>query len=301
MRSAMQIAVASLFVGGAVLGLKLLAWRLTGSVALLSDALESIVNLATAVAALVALRVAARPADERHPYGHHKAELLSATLEGALIVLAALLIFSEAYRGYVVPRRLDMPLPGLLLNGAATAINGAWAVVLVRQGRKLRSPALDAEGKHLLTDVFTSVGVGAGVLLAYGLDWPLLDPLLAAVVGVGILWSGLRMLRSTLSKLLDEAAHDDMLHRIRALIAAHGAGAIEAHALKTRQAGRAMFVEFHLVVPGTMPVGEAHEICDRIEAALHENIPECEVLIHVEPGHMSETTGITEIPCPRAV
>lgn len=292
MSEPLRLAAGSLVVGCAVLALKLLAWWMTGSVALLSDALESTVNLATAFAALVAIRVAARPADAGHPFGHHKAEFFSAVLEGVMIIVAAIFILREAWEGLLAPRAIDAPLPGLLVNGAATALNAVWAFVLVRRGRALRSPALVADGKHLWADVVTSAGVAAGVLMAMVTGWWILDPLMAALVAVNILWSGWRVTTQSLSGLMDEAVPDEMLGRIRDVISAEADGAVEAHDLRTRHAGSATFVEFHLVVPGTMTVYAAHEICDRVEAAIARAVPDARVTIHVEPEHKSKQTGI---------
>ena len=292
MSSVLKLASASLVVGMLVLGLKLLAWWVTGSVALLSDALESIVNVATALAALIAIRVAARPADATHPFGHHKAEFFSAVLEGILIIFAALVILREAYHGIMAPRALTAPIEGLLINGGATALNGLWAFILVRWGRKLKSPALVADGHHLWTDVLTSLGVAMGVVLAVATGWWILDSLMAALVALNILWTGLKLVKSSLSSLMDEAVPDDTLALIRDTIAGESTGAVEAHDLKTRHAGRATFVEFHLVVPGQMSVFDAHEICDRIEAALHRAVPDLQVSIHIEPDHKSKDTGI---------
>ena len=185
-----KIAIGSIVIGTSVLGLKTAAWWITGSVALLSDALESIVNVTTAFASLIAVRVAARPADANHPYGHHKAEYFSAGLEGLLIIGASILILHEAYGGFMAPAPLDAPIEGLFLNGVATAINAFWAWLLISRGRKLRSPALHADGKHLLTDVITSAGVAIGILLAMITGGWFLDPLMALLVGVNILWSG---------------------------------------------------------------------------------------------------------------
>lgn len=292
MPTALKLAAGSLIIGILVLGLKTLAWWLTGSVALLSDALESTVNLATAFAALVAIRVAARPADATHPFGHHKAEFFSAVLEGVMIILAALFILREAFHGFLAPVPLDAPIEGLAINGLATAINGVWAFILVRQGRRLVSPALVADGKHLWTDVYTSVGVAVGVLLAMLTGWWLLDPLMAAVVAVNILWSGSRVVKESLSGLMDEALSDGTLTMIEEVIAAEAQGAVEAHDLKTRHAGSANFIEFHLVVPAEMTVYDAHEICDRIEAGIARVLPNTRVTIHVEPEHKSKDTGV---------
>ncbi len=292
MSTTLKLASGSLLVGLVVLGLKLLAWRMTGSIALLSDALESTVNLATAFAALVAIRVAARPADDNHPFGHHKAEFFSAVLEGVLIIVAALFILREAYTGFLNPRSIDAPIEGLIVNGIATALNGIWATVLVRQGTRLKSPALVADGRHLWTDVYTSLGVAVGVLLAVGTGWQLLDPLMAALLAVNILWTGSKVVRESLSGLMDEAVPEATLERISEVIAAEAGGAVEAHDLRTRHAGRATFVEFHLVVPGEMTVWHAHEICDRVEAAIGKAVPDSRVTIHVEPDHKVKNTGI---------
>ncbi|PIV76058.1 MAG: cation-efflux pump, partial [Rhodobacteraceae bacterium CG17_big_fil_post_rev_8_21_14_2_50_65_11] len=213
-----KLAIGSLIVGLAVLALKGLAYWVTGPVALLSDALESTVNLATAGAALIAVRVAERPADANHPYGHHKAEFFSAVLEGILIIIAALLILREAWLGFQAPRAIDAPIEGLLINAAATVLNAGWCWVLLRLGRRVRSPALVADGKHLLADVVTSVGVAVGVLLAYATGWWVLDPALAALVAVNILWSGARVIRESLIALMDEAVPDTTLQRIRDVI-----------------------------------------------------------------------------------
>ncbi len=292
MSAAIKLAVGSLLVGVVVLGLKAIAWWITGSVALLSDALESTVNLTTAFAALIAIKVAQRPADANHPFGHHKAEFFSAVLEGVMIIIAALFILREAYDGLMSPRALDAPIEGLLVNGVATALNAAWAMVLVRQGRRLKSPALVADGKHLWTDVLTSCGVAIGVLAAFVTGWWVFDPIMAALVAVNILWSGSRVVKESLSGLMDEAVPETTLLQIRKAISAKAHGAVEAHDLRTRHAGKVTFVEFHLVVPGDMTVFDAHEICDRIEAAIAKAVPDSRVTIHVEPEHKQKHTGI---------
>ncbi|MDO5758598.1 MAG: cation diffusion facilitator family transporter [Rhodobacterales bacterium] len=287
-----KLATGSIFVGFVVLGLKCLAYWMTGSVALLSDALESTVNVATAFAALIAIYIAAMPADDNHPYGHHKAEFFSAVLEGVMIIIAALLILREAYRGFVEPAVLDAPIAGLLVNLGATVINAVWAWILISRGRKERSPALVADGKHLLTDVLTSVGVAVGVSLAFVTGWWVLDPALAVLVALHILWSGFMIMKESLSGLMDEAVSDEMLSSICKIIAAEAGGATEAHDLRTRHAGAAIFIDFHLVVPGETTVFSAHEICDRIEKALITEIAEARITIHVEPEHKSKQAGV---------
>lgn len=295
MSRATRIGYGSLIVAVVVLGIKALAWLMTGSVALYSDAMESIVNLATALAALVAIRVAERPADAGHPYGHHKAEYFSAVLEGVMIVIAALLILHASATALLDPQPLDAPYSGLAVNLLASVVNGAWCWVLLREGRRLRSPALQADGRHLLSDVVSSVGVTIGVLAAVltGMYW--LDPVLAALVALNILWSGWVVVRASVGGLMDAAVPPETLAQMHAVIAAQGEGAVQAHDLRTRHAGNATFVEFHLVVPGEMSVDEAHRICDRIEAGLKEMVENCIVTIHVEPEHKAKRSGAVTI------
>lgn len=292
MTTAVRIAGLSVAIGILVLGIKTLAWWMTGSIALLSDALESIVNVATALAALIALRVAARPADADHPYGHHKAEYFSAVLEGVLICVAALFILREAWAGLQAPRVIDSAFAGLAVNFVAGVINGLWSLVLLRQGRALSSPALVADGRHLVADVVSSVGVTLGVGLAVLTGWYWLDPALAILVAFNILWSGWLVVRSSVGGLMDESVPEDDLAAMRAVIAENASGAVQAHDLRARHAGAATFVDFHLVVPGDMSVDDAHEICDRLEAALKSEISQCTVTIHVEPDHKAKTKAI---------
>ena len=286
------IAAVSIGVAFAVMGIKYMAYLTTGSVAFYSDALESIVNVLAAIIALAAIIVAAKPADKEHPFGHHKAELFSAIFEGALIMVAALFIVRECYDALSNPRELNEPIAGLLINGGATVLNGAWSAFLINRGRKWRSPALLADGRHLLMDVWTSVGVFVGISVAVITGWSILDPLIAVAVAAYILWSGYGIVINSLSSLLDEAAPLDVQERVREVIKSHGDGALQVHDIRTRQAGRIIFVEFHLVVPGTMSVAKSHIICDRLEAALEKTIQGTEVVIHVEPEHeVKVTTG----------
>jgi cation diffusion facilitator family transporter len=291
MDKALKLAIGSIVVGILVLGLKYQAYRLTGSIALYSDALESTINVATAIAAFFAVRLSAAPPDANHPYGHHKAEYLSAVLEGVLIVIAALMVLREAYFGFVEPRAIEAPLQGLLVNGAASVINAIWCLVLFRFGSRWRSPALVADARHLWADVVTSVGVLVGVGLVAVTGWLPLDPILAALVAVNILWSGWRLMRESIGGLMDEAVPEETLARVKELISAHADGAIEAHDVRTRLAGRVTFIEFHLVVPGIMSVSESHSLCDRIEAALRQGIEGAMITIHVEPEEKAKHPG----------
>jgi len=286
------LAAISVGVGVLVLAIKIAAWLLTGSVALFSDAMESIVNVAGSTAALIAISYSARPADANHPYGHHKAEYFSVVLEGVLIIVAAVAILREAYGAFLSPHMFEAPVAGLAVSAVASAINGVWCWVLIREGRKRRSPAMVADGKHLLTDVVTSVGVIFGLVAAYLTGIAELDPILAAVVAVNILWAGWRLIRESLGGLMDEAVPEKTLAEIRQIISANAEGAIEAHDLRTRLAGRATFVDFHLVVVGSMPVSDAHGICDRIEKALRAAVPDAMITIHVEPEDKAKHHGV---------
>jgi cation diffusion facilitator family transporter len=293
--STSTLALASIGVGLVVLALKLGAWWVTGSVALYSDALESIVNVATAVAALAAISYSARPADPSHPYGHEKAEYFSVVFEGVLIVIAAISILREAWFALLAPAALDRPFEGIAVNIVATVINAAWAYVLIQVGRRRRSPALEADGIHVFTDVLTSLGVVVGLGLALATGWLILDPILAALVAVNILWQGWKLIRSSVGGLMDAAAPAEMVETIRQIISATADGAIEAHDVKTRRAGRRTFVEFHLVVPGTMSVAESHDICDRIEKALRAEVPDTTATIHVEPEDKAKFSGVVVV------
>ena len=287
-----KLAVGSLLVGVTVLGLKYLAYWLTGSVALYSDALESIVNVVTAAVALVAVRIASKPADANHPFGHHKVEYISAVIEGVMIVVAALLIVHEAYDNLLDPRQFSAPIKGLAVNGAASVLNAVWCWVLITRGKLLRSPALVADGRHLLADVISSGGVVVGLSLAVALNLPILDPALALMVAVNILWSGWQVLKESTGGLMDEAVPEGTLARIRQIISEHADGALEAHDVRTRHAGRMTFIEFHLVVPGEMSVNQAHDICDRIEAALRGDDEHSWITIHVEPESNAKHSGV---------
>ncbi|MDP3895997.1 MAG: cation diffusion facilitator family transporter [Mesorhizobium sp.] len=282
-RKVATLAAWSIAVAVVVMGLKFVAWQLTGSVALFSDALESIVNVIAAVAALTAIRVSHLPADDEHPFGHHKAEYFSAVLEGVLIVVAALLILFEVWRAWETPVDLTAPWPGLAVNGVAAVVNFGFALILLRVGRAERSPALVADGRHIMTDVVTSIGVLGGLVAAVATGWAILDPLLAIVVAVNILWQGWKVIGESMQGLMDRAVDPVEAARIRGIISTNSKGALEVHDLKTRTAARATFIEFHLVVDANMTVGESHVICDRIEEALKAEISSVRVTIHVEP------------------
>lgn len=289
--STLRIALGSLAVSLIVLAIKYAAYKLTGSVALYSDALESIINVATATAAIIAISFAARPADDGHPYGHHKAEYLSAVVVGALIVLAAVAILRQAYLGFMYPQPLDAPWSGMAVSTAATVLNMVWGTLLMRHGKKHRSAALVSDGRHLMADVITSVAVLIGVALVIATGITVLDSLIASLIALHVLYNGWEVIRANASGLLDESAPPQELNLIRTTIAATSTNALEVHDLRTRHAGKVTFIEFHLVVDGKMTVATSHDICDRIEAALKTAIPGAMVSIHVEPEHKAKHTG----------
>lgn len=287
-RTVRRLSFWTIIVGIAILGIKLLAWWLTGSVALLSDAMESIVNVVASLMVFYAIRVAYKPADENHPFGHFKAEYISAVTEGVLILVAAALIAREAIMAFAVPRTLDAPAAGIALSVLASVGNGAWGFILIRYGRKARSPALVADGRHLWTDVITSAGVVAGLFLALATGWLWLDPLMALAVAASIVFHGWRLVSSSIQGLMDAAMEPADRALVERIVAEMSDGALEFHDLKTREAGRARFIEFHLVVPSEMTVECSHQICDRIEDALEEQLSGAKVTIHVEPAHKAK-------------
>jgi cation diffusion facilitator family transporter len=268
----------------ATIGIKTLAWWLTGSVALLSDALEALVNLAAAVLALSMLRLAFSPADQDHPYGFSKAEYFSAGIEGALIVLAAIGIVATALPRLAAPQPIEAAGPGLALSVAASVINLAVATVLLRAGKAHRSITLEADGKHLMTDVWTSAGVLVGVLLVLATGWLILDPLVALAVAANIVWQGIGLMRRSVSGLLDAAipqADRDAITRIFAEYSRrHG---IAFHAFRTRRAARRRFVSFHMLVPDQWTVSQAHRLSEEVEERVRELVDGAVVFTHIEP------------------
>ena len=284
-RSLARIATGSIAVALIVLALKVIAWQFTGSVALYSDALESTINVVSASIVWQALRIGARPADEDHPFGHHKAEYMSAVVIGVLIVLAAVMILREASLSLLAARALHPDPTGLAVSALATLVNLFWARHLVRSSESHRSPALAADGRHIMSDVWTSLGALAGLGLMLVTGWYALDALIAILVGLNILREGSKVIRTSIDGLMDKALGQSDSACIRDIVQTHAAGAIEVHDIRTRSAGAVRFVEFHLVVDGRMSVAASHAICDRLELALHQAMPDVQVTIHVEPGH----------------
>jgi cation diffusion facilitator family transporter len=292
MGRSLKVAWGSLGISIVVLAMKVSAYWVTGSVALYSDALETVINVVAAVGALVALWFAEQPADANHPYGHNKAEYLSAVVEGALVLATALAIGHAAWLGWQTPHAPETPFLGIALNAVAGAINLVWALVLIRSGSKWKSPALVAGGKHIMTDVWTTGGVVVGFALVPLTGWLRLDPAVAALVALNILWAGFGMLRESVGGLMDEVVDPDAVATLRRIISENADGAIEAHDVRTRTAGNVTFVEFHLVVPGRMTVDDSHTICDRIERALRETLGNAVINIHVEPERKAKHSGV---------
>ena len=268
----------------ATIALKALAWWLTGSVGLLSDALESLVNLAAALLMLSMLRLAATPPGQAFPYGLSKAEYISAGVEGALIVLAAGGILYAAIPRLLAPEPLEAPLLGLSITVVASLINFGVAVVLTRAGKRHDSITLEADGQHLMTDVWTSAGVIAGVALVYATGWQRLDPLVALAVAFHVVWTGIGLVRRSVVGLLDAAISPEDQNEVNKIFNEYANRyAVKFHAFRTRQAGSRRFISFHLLVPDEWSVKRAHQLSEEIEERIRSLVPNSGVLVHIEP------------------
>ena len=267
----------------ATIVLKGLAWKLTDSVGLLSDAIESFVNLAGALMALAMLTVAARPADDVHAHGHTKAEYFSSAFEGFLIFVAAVWIAIEAVERLRNPRPVQAVSVGLLVAVLATIVNFVTARILMTVGRTSRSITLEADAHHLLTDVWTSIGVMTGVGLVWLTGWLWLDPTIALLVAANILWMGWHLMRRSAAGLMDASLPKSELERIEAVLASYRRQGLDFHALRTRQAGRRAFITLHILVPGAWTVQHGHDWSERIEADLRKAVPGVHVTTHLEP------------------
>ncbi|MBI1943417.1 MAG: cation transporter [Betaproteobacteria bacterium] len=268
----------------ATISLKTLAWAATGSVGLLSDALESLLNLAAALLALSMLRIAAAPPDEAHPYGRYKAEYFASGIEGALIVFAAASIAFSAVPRLAEPQPIASPLLGIALSALATAVNLGAGMLLISAGRRLHSIALEADGHHLMSDVWTSAGVIAGVALVAATGWNVVDPLIALAVAVHIVFTGFMLMRRSFAGLLDAAIPEAERAEIEKIFAEYRRRyAVAFHALLTRQAGARRFVSFHLLVPDDWSVERAHRLSEEIEERIRSLVPNAITLTHIEP------------------
>lgn len=267
----------------ATIALKFGAYTLTGSVGLLSDAAESIVNLVAAFVALIALHVASRPADESHHFGHSKAEYFSAAVEGIMIFIAAVFILMSSVQRFLHPQELENVGVGLAVSVVASVLNGLVSMVLLRAGRKHNSITLVADGKHLLTDVWTSVGVVIGVLLVALTGWIRLDAVIAFLVGCNIIWTGWHLVRQSVDGLMDKTIDDERQQQITTVLARHTGPEVDYHHLRTREAGHKIFASVHLLVPGSWSVQAGHDLVEEIEADLRREMPDLDVVVHVEP------------------
>jgi cation diffusion facilitator family transporter len=282
-RGLLRFAMLSVVAAVVTIGLKTAAYVITGSIGLLSDALESLANLVAALVALYALWVAARPPDEEHTYGHTKAEYFSSGFEGLLIVAAAVGIVVAAVRRLIEPLPIQDPALGLLINALASVVNLAVARVLLRVGKRQESITLEADAQHLMADVWTSLGVIAGVTAAVATGWHRLDPIVAIAVALNVLRSGSRLLRRSVYGLLDTSLPEETLGEIKVILDAHSGAGVRYHALRTRQAGARRFISFHILVPGNWTVQRGHDLLERIEERIREVVPNSVVDTHLEP------------------
>lgn len=285
MSATRKMAVLSIATSIVTLALKFGAYFLTGSVGLLSDALEAFVNLAAGLLALGALTVAERPADDRHTYGHDKAEYFSSGAEGVLIIVAAVAIIATAVNRFLHPAALEHLGPGLLVGVLAAGMNFAAARAMMKVALKHDSIAIESDARHLMTDVWTSAGVLGGLLIVlFKPEWHVLDPLLAIAVGIHIIFTGVALLRRTVDGLMDTALPPAEVTETESAIRAQLPSGTSFHDLRTRKAGPRRFIEFHLLVPGATSVSDSHALCDRIEAALARKLANASITIHVEPA-----------------
>ena len=264
--------------------LKAGAWWLTGSVGLLSDAAESLVNLVAAIVALIAITIAERPADDDHQFGHSKAEYFSAGVEGAMIFIAAGSIIVLAVERLLNPQELEQLGVGLLVSIVASVLNGIVGTMLIRAGRKNRSVTLTADGKHLLTDVITSIGVVVGVGLVWLTGWAALDPIVAIGVGINILFVGGGLVRKSAMGLMDATLSEEDNATIETVLDSYRrSGEVDFHELRTRESGMRRFVEFHVLVPGSWSVERAHDLVEKVETEIRDKLPDSHIASHMEP------------------
>ena len=267
----------------ATIALKAGAWLVTGSVGLLADAAESIVNLVAAVVALIALKIAMKPADANHNFGHTKAEYFSAAVEGVMIFIAAISIGIFAVQRLLVPQPLEAVGVGLAISVVASVLNGAVALLLIRAGRRHHSIALKADGKHLMTDVWTSAGVLAGIVLVWLTGWDWLDPVIAIAVGVNILFAGYALVQESTAGLMDVSLPEEDNERLRAILSSRAGAAVGFHLMRTRVSGTRQFMEFHLLVPDEWSVKQGHDFLEDLSDEIVSEFPRMTVTGHIEP------------------
>jgi cation diffusion facilitator family transporter len=280
---ASKFAALSIVAALVTIALKVLAWWLTDSVGLLSDAIEGTINIVGATVALAMISVAARPPDEDHVFGYTKAEYFSSGLEGTLILIAALAIGYAAVDRLITPRPLEHVGPGLVVSAGAALINYVVARRLYQAGHHYRSIALEADARHLMTDVWTSVGVIVGVAAVWLTSWERLDPLIALAVAANIVWSGYKLMQRSVHGLLDRALPPERMRALDGALERYRARGIEFHALRTRQAGARSFVTLHVLVPAEWTVAQGHNLAHEVELDIRAALPDAAVLTHVEP------------------
>lgn len=289
MTATRKMAVLSIVTSIATLVLKFGAYFLTGSVSLLSDALEALVNLAAGLVALTALTIAEQPADDRHTYGHDKAEYFASGVEGTLILFAAAAIIYTASQRFLHPAPLDNLGPGVIVGLVAAVLNYTAARLMMKVARQHDSVTIEADAKHLMTDVWTSAGVLSGLMvIVFMPQWQILDPVIAVVVGLHIVSTGVDLIRRSVDGLMDMAWSSPEIRKAENLIRAGLPPEASFHALRTRKAGAKRFIEFHLLLPGETSVSESHVLCDRIEESIASHLAKVSVTIHVEPREAHE-------------
>ncbi len=263
--------------------LKTTAYLLTDSVGLLSDAVESLVNLAGGIMALMMLKVAARPADDDHAYGHSKAEYFSSGVEGTLILIAAASIGYTAVLRLLHPKPLEQVGVGLAVSVCASLVNLVVALVILRAGKRRNSITLEANAHHLMTDVWTSVGVVVAIGAVAFTGWNWLDPVVALVVAANIVWTGVGIVRRSVAGLMDAALATEEVDKIRSVLQSHEAAGAQFHNLRTRQAGARKFINFDVLVPGAWTVQQGHDLVEVIEAEIRAAISDSTIFTHLEP------------------
>jgi cation diffusion facilitator family transporter len=277
-----KLAWGTLGIGLTTLVIKYTAYFMTGSIALYADAIESIINVVAAMMMVLAISLSHKPADDSHHYGHQKIEYLSALLESVFILIAAIFILLEAVHAYQIPRVLDAPVIGLIISGLATLLNGAWGLLLTSYGKKNHSPALFADGIHLLMDVFSSFCITVGLIISIVTHFALLDVIIAFFVGVHLIWSGFGLAKNAIDGLMDAAPSIEECHKIYELIINDDEKKLTIHDLKIRRSGKILFIDFHLVVATDTLVRDGQVLCNKIEALLEQHYPESVISIHLE-------------------
>ena len=266
------------------IGLKFFAYLYTGSMGLLSDALESCVNLVAAVVALIMIHISEKPADEGHEFGHTKAEYFSSAIEGSLILVAAFSIIWSAVPRLIAPQPIENVGLGLLISTSASLVNLGVALVLISNGKKRKSLLLEADGKHLMTDVWTSAGVIAGVLIVKLTGFLILDPVIAVLVALNIVWTGFTLIKRSANGLMDASITEEELKKVKHYLDGFKTDTIEYHSLMTRQAGQRKFISLHLLVPGEWSVQQGHDFAEKIEESIEDMFSEpVTVSSHIEP------------------